>query len=560
MYDFKCQGISVYHPVEDQLDLIAESFIEVYGAQYSEHIEDNLTSMICLSYAGGGEYEYFHQQKEKLYLKRKELENLFTRMFGVKVLDLKKFIEKEDKQLNVRNSAYFMNLPQKIVENNLLSQDEQEWFVNPPISVKEKMEWIKDENNAKHLVYTLIKLNNHNLVKEYDIINEQINRCDSCEELYNFNNKEENLKDNKNESFLIKRLEEISKIELTNKEFLVEIFKEIQNWSSKDLERELQTNSVFTTTTFPYFCKSLGYNYKNVQECLKDQTFMQLVFNKEFLLKWNYVKNDGDFRVEKVVDILQKEKIYSYDINKSVSYIKWPFAGGSLAHVNTTLNVNGQRKIICNIPNLLVKDTWLSVHELGHVIDEFDLKQECGANMRRNGFEISKSVHDGDGVKDVAYKISVGDEIELVSCATKRPYERFNEIINDYITKKVSQVLELKGGKLGLKQFEDEREHSFYTLGFDVFASFIDKYFYKFISCKMEKHNFIDKVENEFGWNNINKLAELADNYINEKDKLLKSGAEINSNEICELRNQALNIINEIDNCIQISAENKLHI
>lgn len=564
MHDFKYKGLDIYHAVDSQMDIIIESFVEVYGEDYRSHIEENLNSMICLAYAGDVESEYLENKIEELKEAQNRINTTFKEQFGI-TIDMALNV-KNGREITLANGSNYINLLRKGQYLPGLTDEEKKCFQGSFNSNREIMEWFRNKQNCQNMKNVISRMADHNLVSMY--LDAKL-KTSYCETAKNFHETSKNstgsdFEERKNE-ILAQRLEQISK-GLNNFNRLdvnIDVLEELLGWSKQDLETELKKNSLFAEETFPDFCKAVGYKFDNIEDCLKNEEFMSLLFDERFRSNWQNFNNKVNFKTEKVAEILKENNIPEHSIEQSVNYIKnnEPISG-RMAFVDTCVDLDGNKRTICNIPNLMVKDSWLVMHELGHVVDSITIKDTEDKLVYKSGFIINELEKNGEQ-EFKSYRVTSAEtgykfknEIEDM----QSPYVNLNEIMNDYLTKLATEKLEAKGGVLGGVKFEHDRQHSMYTSGFDVFVPFIEKNFDKLMKCRKAGKEYFDMVEEYFGWDNFNKLADLATWYTVKKGKFTYEDMlnPSNEQEIKALSNQAAEEMREIERSIQLRKQEEL--
>lgn len=277
-------------------------------------------------------------------------------------------------------------------------------------------------------------------------------------------------------------------------------------------------------------------------------------------LKTNYINierkadSQEDFRVTEIKETFKVLQINDDKaLKSSVDYAKYGM-GSTSAFVRVVESDDNSEYSICNLPNAINSDSWLTIHELGHVIDNVSVMQGS-KKINKSGFDIYESIPEG------AKHCKINDNGELTDYTVdemqenhgKRQYEILNEVINDYITKKVTAHFERGGDRIGLREVKKGDKHSIYVNGFDVFGEFIDRHFDKIIECKMSD-DILKTAGEYFGYDNLNRLAKMASKYVYKRDSLT------NEAEIQDLREKARGAIDEVEQSMQMRQDNAMSI
>lgn len=179
----------------------------------------------------------------------------------------------------------------------------------------------------------------------------------------------------------------------------------------------------------------------------------------------------------------------------------------TLAIADSHLTTDNKMLSVVFLPDFLSNDTTTTFHELGHVIDDMNVRQKEDKYIYKTGFILNK--RDVDGVPYGELKVNGDHDFEDGNLTTYgRQYELFNEVCNDYVTIKVSEHFEATTGKtLGI-----QRQPSMYSLCFDIMQEFLDKHMAEIIECKMA-HDLNKTAGHYFGYDNFNKLARLTEEF-----------------------------------------------
>lgn len=236
---------------------------------------------------------------------------------------------------------------------------------------------------------------------------------------------------------------------------------------------------------------------------------------------------ENDCRYKELFSKLKDEGVKDLE---SATRVVWKWAKSSFAFsiartVSFPTNQN-KYKQFCFLDNGLALDDKTTIHEIGHVIETFILKEKNGKALEKTGFEL---IMQGDTIG-----IEYDSKGKMVKTQNKRRYEAFNEIINEYISIKVTKKLNEKNINIGL--IKSDFEDSPYSSGFKVFGDFIEKHIDKIIACKMSSDG--KEIGEFFGFENFNQLADLATQYLR--------NAESNKDN-SYLEQQILNIFNNIE-------------
>ena len=242
------------------------------------------------------------------------------------------------------------------------------------------------------------------------------------------------------------------------------------------------------------------YDYYAVKDQNTDKTQASTDKKTEVISRLDELGIKGEIDRESVIDYAMDG--YFKDVEA--------FVRGVIDHKSL------ESTILCCLPNGLKLDTWLAMHELGHVIDETVTLNNSNDNIvRKSGLDLGVEGYYYSNLEENGAISAVGNEEGRDSCPFigKRNYELLNEVINDIITHKVAIAFEKDGNVLGNSMESIAlSEHSMYTKGFDLLEEFIEKHLDVLIECKVGDTN---KILETFGSaENFNALASLVSEYV----------------------------------------------
>ena len=422
--------------------------------------------------------------------KMKYFIDAFTKVYGE---EYRSVIEKRLKDANF----YFLGgkfstiiLKYKELEREEIKELEQQKGLNPSL--------IKMKKQSIHERYSLIINIFEDTQKQMDIVTYKYANAVNDLLIKHFNQIRKN-----------NGLEEFPKLQA--QKYIYEL-QDLLTIGKNDFTKKSFLISDSRKKEFTKLFKNLGYNEKDLNGFVKNKKLLKSIFNNSIIHQINQLhqfRNDElnkiNFCVADLKYHLKNLNIYkdskSYE-DIGIRYIQ--NKTNNAAFVVNCVTYDSKFKSLCFCKNALDLTLEDLTHEMGHIIDAFVVESNQDGFYYKSGFELHYHGFTYEG-----YENSIVPEI---GDKNYRQSELFNEMINDYITKKVAQELKNTGKTFTFGEHNKNTKVK-YEFGFEVFDDFIEKYQDKIIELKMT----VDKNETAyeyFGKENLEKLILIAKEYI----------------------------------------------
>jgi hypothetical protein len=205
----------------------------------------------------------------------------------------------------------------------------------------------------------------------------------------------------------------------------------------------------------------------------------------------------------------------------------------SQAFATKGLNQNSQElETFVFLPNVIELSTVDVIHELGHVIDYDILQIQDSKYISKGGFELTLTDTQTGEWRDIKIE-NDGSITKSEVTGRRRHYELLNEVVHDMISIKVAQHYENSTGKkIGFK--ESSASPSIYSRNFPILADFVESDLDRIIDCKMASDMNVTAAK-YFGYDGLNKLAQINETYMSEKSKLMSISVRFSLNMLHQI-------------------------
>lgn len=512
-------NVDLFNPIGDNMPKIIEYFVKFYGEKYRNQIEKTLNNLKIII-VGGNSLSNSPKKNLKCYYNDKIFQIEKSFIDSLKTKDFSKFyyipFDNMDKIKNLLNSTYYNEVIFEIISTFNPKIIKSEKYYNQTLQCNNDEQqnnlvnsWLSDESSKKELTEifdNIIKFWEENYSAQYNqLISEKEEKMELLQEYDSAIISSMSKNDDYNKDFVFQILSQnkIFKIsnlnELINDKSFVNDFLEI-------IEKFPIFEMSFDRSRFIKVFNQLGFNLgTSLQEYTNNMDIIKFFDNQE--LKEKYT----DFKKEvKKQEIINNRNIMSiinelvqmgfYGINDIVNdLVSFSYNSSCLAYVTFVQHDEGFTDL-CVLPTGETLCNHTVIHEFNHII-ETNIIFHDGKYVAKCGYDILRI----DSTKDKFEKDNLFSETRN---SGKREAELFNEVINDYLSKKICKLMERDNFQIGLN---DEIDSS-YSIGFVLLEDFIEENLDIIIESRFSPD--INALANKIGKNNLNRLTKLTDKFL----------------------------------------------
>lgn len=526
--------INIANPIEGKLTQITKYFVDFYGEKYRKKIEDKISKTVFLFLRGNTEEltgqvnNYIGSQID--FLKDNYCQEIYSK-WGIKI-DISNYapsnfqrvllgLKNENYSDFIKNKSYLIEpLIDKLCLDKDLSLDMDE------LNTEQRCNLVLIENNKmQELILQLEQLAN---LWEGKYLNEYKRLKNEEKELLSQISK---LPKDKKDEFIIEeeysqKKEDVYKRHLlkyfSTKQFTTEnldnvfynefpklsyydVFDDLQDFLDKDEKFFSDFDKQKYIKMFDALGFSLGndfenymknsqiLNFKNDKNLKNEISILELEQRKELAL------NNADFIKSK--EILENENI-TYNVNDFYASV-YNYLFNNVTNVGgytgAFVDKDANLKTLCVCPKYFDLDTETFIHELNHVLSfSRNDKENAAFGFQKVKIAFYKEDYDINKViKKYSFAHGRGESMAW-----------FNEVINDYISIKISQNMRADGLVIGDKEYQK----SSYCNGFPLLGKFIENNIEQLKESYMSKD--ADKtLESYIGKENFRQIIQLTEKF-----------------------------------------------
>ncbi len=515
MVNLKVEGVNIFDPIKDKIPKIIEYLVDFYGEKYRESITNKIENA-----------HFMFLPKEEVYPTRTTVADYYSER-------LKEIMKKcWEETLKKANPDYSRSLLQFCSSTKASQMEEmREDFINGKYFTYNSRD-----------IYNLFGLSIDAGAKkeeleaffaEKDNYQKCLNGFDAFIETWNTYKEEYSRVSTEGEknAEMLKALEgkkinyKAIRLELVEKLFKKHLqLNNIKGFSERVFESKeelyetvddyLSNNNLRNPIEILQFIKlfrAMGFEYGNDIKDYENAPAIKAFFKSEEIKKdyKNVLSELGKVKAEN--NVFYKEAIKDlqnygkvYEINRFVAPIySYIFFGRVNGYVKTAMSENGY-ETFCILPQYLMLDNRVPVHEMGHIIDTNFIKVngkdyiKMGFTLSRNHLKQTDSDYDLNQVKVDKNVFSLDYD----------GYELFNEVVNDYFSVKIANRMREDGFSIG----NHKDGHSYYSKAFVLMKDFIEENKQDLIDCKMIGSEKI--IDERFGEENIDMLAAAVNQFL----------------------------------------------
>lgn len=518
MIEFKVDGVDIFNPIKDKMPEVIEYLVKFYGEKYREQITSKLNNA-----------HFLFLPKENIYSTR----SIMTSYYEERFREIRKKCWKEAaKIINPNCSDSLLQLCSSVNFDSIskLREDFKKgsFLTYRWLDIYSFLGFDFDEDAGQNELKTFFadKDNYQKCLKGFDILLETWERY---KEVYN------RLQDEAKEN--VEKLKALEgekidyhemRLKLVEKLFKKHLAKhKIKGFSERvfDSKEELyetvddylsgsKIRNPIELKEFIKLFRAMGFEHgKNIEDYENAPEIQAFFQNEEIKKDYKEIMNEigrtransNVFYNEAIKDLQAEGKLYGIN-GLAAPMNSFIFYGSVNGYVNIALGEDGC-KTFCILPQYLMLENRVAIHEMGHIIDVNFLEID-GKDYIKMGFSFSKNDFKQTGSDYDIRRVTVEQDVFGLSFDS---FELFNEVVNDYFAVEIANQMEEDGFSLGVCS----DGNSFYSRAFVLMKDFIEENKQDLIDCKMTGNEKI--IDERFGEENIKILAKAVNEFLKDR-------------------------------------------
>lgn len=379
--------------------------------------------------------------------------------------------------------------------------------ISNPVFLKQTLE----ENLAKELKFCKDETQKKQIEKKYEGPLKEVN--DFLDKKKEINSKYLSQKENLIKQRLEKIMERNGKTD-GDMQFLISKFKDL---SLAGQVRFLNSNKPEDEKLeMVKFFNELGYKCNSFEEIKQNLEMYAVLFESQFVYEYEGLKDKKNEEI-KQNNVFYKEFMDSLNSLNIINYETWQRTfdeyingGESLAFQVVEMGNDGKFKSFIAFRNDADNGIHNLIHEMGHAIDTIITQTNDGSYLIKGGtlvdlYTIGENNQSEEETINYLKDGSLSDNEYII----------FNEIINDYLAKRVATIFKANNPDFPLN---DVYVPTTYAYGFEILDEFIEHHFDKIIELKMEKDPK-DAIA-YFGKKNLSEIMKIANDYVEKRSAM----------------------------------------